>query len=159
MLASFALAAMVGIGFHAASVREGEAAALLNEVVASHVRAVLSQRRVDVASSDRHAVKPWLSAKLNFSPPMRDWPLPGAEFLGGRVDYVGDRPVAALVYRQRAHAVDLFIWPEEGADAPAAFTARRGFQIAHWRQAGMVFWLVSDLNHRELADLAEVFQR
>ncbi len=120
-----------------------------DDVVASHVRSTLGQHLVDVASSDQHTVKPWLSAKLDFSPPVSELALPGAVFLGGRVDYVDGRPVAALAYRQGQHVVNSFLWPTEAKDRAPSFGAARGFQVAHWSRAGMSRWVISDLNREE----------
>ncbi|MEP7058356.1 MAG: hypothetical protein ABI809_11360, partial [Caldimonas sp.] len=130
--------------------------ALAGEAVASHVRATLGQHLVDVASSDRHAVKPWLSARLDFSPPLPEAVPPGALFLGGRIDYLDTRPVAALVYRQREHVIDSFVWPA-GDAADSAMTQRslRGFNALHWIHAGMTHWVVSDLNRDELVAFAQ----
>lgn len=128
-------------------------ARLQDEVIAGHVRATLSQRLVDVASSDQHTVKPWLSSRLDYSPPVHEPALPGVEFLGGRVDYLDGRPVAALVYRERRHLVDVFVWPTGAADSAPRMTSERGFQVARWSQRGMAHWAVSDLNGEELASL------
>ncbi len=128
---------------------------LMQETVASHVRATLGQRLVDVASSDRHTVKPWLSARLDFSPPVHDLKLPGVVFLGGRVDYLGGHPVAALVYKQREHVVDAFVWPTQESDSAVQAQTLRGFNARHWVHGGMRYWVVSDLNQDELAKLAQ----
>lgn len=120
----------------------------VQEAIAGHVRATLSQRLVDVASSDRHTVKPWLSARLDFSPPVHE--LPGAVFAGGRVDYLDGRPAAALVYRVRAHVIDVFIEPAAAADEPPRLASRRGFNVVEQVRAGMRYWIVSDLNAEEL---------
>jgi anti-sigma factor RsiW len=124
---------------------------LRQDVLASHVRATLGQHLVDIASSDHHTVKPWLSSKLDFSPPVPQAPFAGSVFLGGRIDYVDGRPVAALVYRQGAHVVNSFVWPSGSADSAPKFAAERGFQIAHWAQAGMNHWVISDVNREEFA--------
>ena len=124
------------------------------DIVASHVRATLGQRSVDVASSDHHSVKPWLSSRLDFSPDVRELPGGKSVLLGGRVDYVGGRPVATLVYRVGAHVADDFTWPSTAADRPPVLSSTRGFNIAHWTRSGMTHWLISDLNRDELARLA-----
>lgn len=123
------------------------------EVVASHARATLAQRLVDVESSDHHTVKPWLSSRLDFSPPVPQLNLPGTQFLGGRVDYLNGRPVAALVYRHAGHLVDAFVWPAAQGDARIAISSQRGFHLAHWTRNGMVHWVVSDLNPQEFSGL------
>ena len=124
------------------------------DVVASHVRATLGQRSVDVASSDHHSVKPWLSARLDFSPDVRELQGANAMLLGGRVDYVGGRPVATLAYRVGAHVADDFTWPSTAADRAPVLSSTRGFNVAHWTRGGMTHWLISDLNRDELARLA-----
>lgn len=126
---------------------------VLREVVASHVRSTLSDRLIDVASSDQHTVKPWLSARLDFSPPVAQHPTPAATLAGARVDYVDGRPVAALVYRQHQHVIDLFVWPTGSADAAARIESRNGFHAAHAVRRGMAYWAVSDINREELLAL------
>ena len=138
--------------------RSGEDDRLAQEVVASHVRSTLGEHLVDVASSDHHTVKPWLSSKLDFSPAVQESLLPGSVFLGGRVDYLGGRPVAALVYRQGPHVVNSFVWPTQAGDARAQFLADRGFQIAHWSRNGMLHWVISDLNREEFGALVRTLE-
>jgi anti-sigma factor RsiW len=122
---------------------------LMDEVVASHVRSTLGQHLVDIASGDHHTVKPWLSSRLDFSPPVHELPLPGSVFLGGRVDYLDGRPVATLVYKQGEHVVNAFVWPTSASDSSADFSTQRGYQVAHWSRAGMAHWVISDLNREE----------
>jgi len=132
---------------------------LMQDAIASHVRATLGQRLVDVASSDQHTVKPWLSSRLDYSPPVHDPQLPGVVFLGGRVDYLDGRPVAVLVYQQRQHVIDAFVWPTQGADTHVKVASQRGFNTRHWSHAGMSYWVISDLNATELAALAQPLER
>lgn len=123
-------------------------------VVDSHVRSLMGAHLVDVQSADRHAVKPWFAGKLDYAPPVRDLAAAGAPLVGGRLDYLGQRTVAALVYRVNQHAVNVFVWPDP--DKPAvlpAFSARKGYNVARWHGNGMQFWVVSDLN---VADLHRV---
>ncbi|MBA2962152.1 anti-sigma factor family protein [Ramlibacter pinisoli] len=121
------------------------------EVLASHARAIMSGRLVDVASSDHHTVKPWLSGRLDFSPPVS--PPLGSELLGARVDFVDGRPVAVLVLRHAGHVAESYAWPVAGADEGVVLAQQRGFQLAGWTAHGMRRWLVSDLNPQEFAAL------
>lgn len=137
----------------AAIMRPSENERIAQEVLASHVRATLSNRLYDVASSDQHTVKPWLSSRLAFSPPVADLSASGFELLGARPDYVGGRPVAVLVYQRRRHRIDVFIWPADSHSAAQTLT-RDGFNIERFARNGMSFWLISDLGRNELSDLA-----
>ena len=151
--AALAFAAVLAVALNLVWMQSLENDRMVDEVVANHVRATLSERLVDVASSDHHTVKPFLSAKLGFSPPVIDQPLPGCAFLGGRVDYVDGRPVAALVYRQGQHIVSSLIWPSNGADRAPTYLEERGFRIAHWSYRQMEHWLISDVNREEFRAL------
>ena len=125
------------------------------DVIASHVRATLGQRSVDVASADHHKLKPWLSSRLDFSPPVHEIEGSGSALAGGRIDYVDGRPVAALVYTHGAHTADEFVWPATGSDSGVVLSADRGFNVARWRKGGMAHWLVSDMSAAELSQLAQ----
>ena len=153
MLVSFAAMAAAVLALNLTWWRSGNDDRLGQEVVASHVRSTLGQHLVDVASSDHHIVKPWLSSKLDFSPPIPESLLPGSVFLGGRVDYLDGRPVAALVYQQGDHVVNSFVWPTPApaTDGAVVFSAEKGFQIAHWSRSGMTHWVISDVNREEFA--------
>ena len=119
---------------------QAEEARTVEEVVAGHVRSLMADHLVDVASSDRHTVKPWFNGKLDFTPDVRDFAAEGFPLQGGRLDYVAGHPAAALVYRRGGHYVNLFIWPaietETSAepDAGKASTAN-GYHIARWNRA------------------------
>jgi anti-sigma factor RsiW len=155
---SAAVAATLVVGFGAqgwiASQATGDRIA--DEVVASHVRSTLGSHLIDVSSADHHTVKPYLSSKLDFSPPVRDADLGTAEFVGGRVDYVDARPVAALVYRSGKHVVNDFVWPTKDADRKPAVEAERGYQIAHWTRDGMTHYTISDVSRSEFDGLVKI---
>ncbi len=151
LVASFALTAALAVALDLAWLRSSQDERLLDDVVASHVRSTLGQHLVDVASSDHHTVKPWLSSRLDYSPPVNELRIPGSVFLGGRVDYLDGRPVAALVYRQGAHVVNSFVWPASARDSTPEFAQERGFQAAHWSSRGMTHWVISDVNREEFA--------
>lgn len=136
-------------------VRPSADAVLLDELIASHVRAALAEHQYDVASSDQHTVKPWLSARLPYSPPVADFSLQGFPLVGARVDFVRGRRVAVLVYQRRKHVIDVFVWPQAGAP-PARAASRDGFNVEPASRDGMRYVLVSDLNRNELDDLARL---
>jgi anti-sigma factor RsiW len=128
---------------------------LVTEAVTNHTRATLGNRLVDVASSDQHTVKPWLSARLDYSPPVRDLAADGFPLAGGRLDYLDRHPVATLVYQYRLHTIDVFVRPVKGkttAASPPALATQRGFNVVHDTGSGMEWWAVSDVNSDVLTD-------
>ena len=125
------------------------------EAVTTHVRATLGNHRVDVASSDQHTVKPWLSARLDYSPPVRDFAAEGFALVGARIDYLDRQPVAALVYRYRDHMIDVFVRPPSRNASPAALRMVRGFNVVHATGSGMDWLAVSDLNAAELSSFVQ----
>jgi anti-sigma factor RsiW len=137
----------------------GPADVLADQVIAGHARAVLTSHLVDVETSDRHTVKPWLSSKLDFSPAVKDLDAQGFRLVGGRLDYVANRPVAALVYLRRKHVIDLFVWPDEtaGARLRSHRLSKHGYNLLNWTEGGMRYWIVSDLERTELEAFAESY--
>ena len=126
---------------------------LADEVVASHVRSLLATHLVDVASSDKHTVKPWFDGKIDFAPEVSDFASDGFPLIGGRLDYLNGATAAALVYRHNKHPINLFIQPAPGQpDTGPATLTQRGYNLIHWRRAGMSYWAISDLNLSELQD-------
>ena len=130
---------------------------LAQQIRDGHVRSLMVTHLTDVASSDRHTVKPWFAGKLDFSPWVEDLSQEGFSLVGGRLDYLDNHQAAALVFKRREHVINLFQWPNDD-DRSEALRARRanGYQIVHWRDSGMTFWTVSDLNAEELREFADL---
>ena len=133
--------------------------AISDDVVNSHVRSLMANHLFDVQSTDLHTVKPWFLGKLDYSPPVVDLVSIGFPLVGGRLDYVGGQPVAALVYQRHKHTINVFVSPEGGdrSSHDLALTVR-GFNVRHWIHNGMSFWAVSDLNSGELGEFASALR-
>jgi anti-sigma factor RsiW len=129
-----------------------------SEAVSAHTRALLVDHPIEVASSDQHTVRPWLSARLNFVPPVVDLAAQGYPLLGARRDVLSGETAAALVYRHGAHVISVFVRPAEPGAAASAEATRvvRGFNVVERTQGGLAFCFVSDLNAHELLALADL---
>ena len=139
--------------------RQSTGSVQAEEIVSSHVRSLMADHITDVPSSDRHTVKPWFEGKLDFSPPVKDLSQQGYSLNGGRLDYVGNRSVAALVYQRGQHLINLFVWPStEAAAGSEKISARQGYNVIRWSNGGMSYWAVSDLNLAELQQFVQLFQ-
>jgi anti-sigma factor RsiW len=150
-------ALVVALGAVAAAValnlpRPADFAPFADELVESHVRAQMSERGIDVISTDRHTVKPWFNGRLDYTPPVEDLAASGFPLQGGRLDYLAHQRVAVLVYGYQKHVIDVYVFPEAGAGdtggnkggAAPPMLVREGYSIAHWNAEGMNWWAISD---------------
>jgi anti-sigma factor RsiW len=129
-----------------------------NDLVGSHIRSLMADHLMDVISTDQHTVKPWFDGKLDFAPPVQDFAADGYPLAGGRLDYVGGRKVAVLIYHRALHIINVYVWPapDNGSSAISTLTIH-GYNVVSWKKSGFEFRAVSDLNTAELRDLALLF--
>jgi anti-sigma factor (TIGR02949 family) len=127
---------------------------LAEQVVSSHIRSLQANHLSDVISTDQHTVKPWFSGRIDFAPVVKDLSANGFPLVGGRLDYLDDHPVAALVYKRRQHTINLFLWPStSGNSNPRSFSIR-GYNVTAWTFSHMTYWAVSDVNAADLNEFA-----
>lgn len=148
----------------AAMVRRAEESSrdqmITQEIVADHIRSLMANHLTDVTSTDQHTVKPWFHGKLDFAPPVDDFAAKGFPLIGGRLDYLDGRPVAALVYQRKQHPINLFVWTAAGqyAEKPARQT-RQGYNIFLWARDGMSYCAISDLAADEMQTFVDLLQK
>ena len=154
-----------GIAFSAAALAaslllfvssQNPAPSLDDELVAGHVRSLLASHLTDVPSSDQHTVKPWFLGKLDFAPPVVDLSKKDFPLIGGRLDYIGGRVVAAIVYKRHGHVINLFVWPA-GKQQAVPETAE-GYHLLSWARGGFSYAAVSDLNPDELREFKSALE-
>jgi anti-sigma factor RsiW len=160
LAAAIAFAAIIAWNLVPRLQRPGADQFLATQLIGSHVRSLMANHLIDVASSDQHTVKPWLDAKLDFAPAVADLSKEGFPLLGGRLDYLENRAVAALVYQRRKHFINLFVWPAEPNTTGADQTmSRQGYQLLHWTDSNFNYWAVSDVGESDLQTFKQLFAK
>jgi anti-sigma factor RsiW len=160
LAAAIIFAAIIALNLVPRLQRPGADQFLATQLIASHVRSLMANHLTDVASSDQHTVKPWLDAKLDFAPAVVDLGSEGFPLLGGRLDYLENRPVAALVYQRRKHFINLFVWPAESGSTNRTNTiTRQGYQLLHWVDSDFNYWAVSDVSDNDLQAFKQDFEK
>jgi anti-sigma factor RsiW len=154
-----AVSAIAATGLVAIVLREDELQRVQSEIVSAHLRSLQAGHLTDVISTDQHTVKPWFNGKLDVSPPVIDLTAQGFTLIGGRLDYVDARAIGAVVYKRRAHVINLFVAQTSNTERRAAkIETLQGFNIRCWRDRGLNFWAVSDLGADELAEFGDKFE-
>jgi anti-sigma factor RsiW len=160
LAAAIIFAAIIALNLVPRLQRPGADQFLATQLIASHVRSLMANHLTDVASSDQHTVKPWLDAKLDFAPAVADLGSEGFPLIGGRLDYLDNRPVAALVYQRRKHFINLFVWPaESGSTGADKRITRQGYQLLHWVDSDFNYWAVSDVSDNDLQAFKQAFEK
>jgi anti-sigma factor RsiW len=130
---------------------------VMQAVIGSHIRSLQAEHLTDVLTSDQHTVKPWLSARLDVSPPVLELKDQGFPLVGGRQDYVDGHQTAVVVYRHAKHVINLFAWASPGkANEPVRDESRQGFNVVTWRRGGITYYAVSDVEADELTEFAKL---
>jgi anti-sigma factor RsiW len=129
-------------------------------VIAAYLRVAMAENAVDVASSDRHTVKPWYAGRIDYAPPVHDLTAAGFPLMGGRTDVVDGRKIAVLVYRRNQHKLALSLWPApSGANTAPGVGQHDGFAVAHWRHGGFELRAVSDIAPADMTSFAVALDR
>ena len=154
-----ALSAVAATGVVFMVVRSDQDQQILGDVVSAHLRSLQAEHLTDVPSGNQHTVKPWLNGKLAVAPPVADLTAQGFTLLGGRLDYIDGKPVAAIVYRRRVHVINLFVAQAAGADHGRARNEMvQGFNTLRWTDQGLRFIAISDINAEELQEFHGKFE-
>jgi anti-sigma factor RsiW len=154
-----ALSALAATGLVAVVLRNDDQQLIESEIVSAHLRSLQPNHLIDVVSTDQHTVKPWFNGKLDVSPPVIDLTAQGFTLIGGRLDYVDARAIGAVVYKRRAHVINLFVAQTSStAKKPAKIETIQGFNIRRWSDRGMNFWAVSDIGADELNEFGAKFE-
>jgi anti-sigma factor RsiW len=162
MLKGFALGSLVSSAAAASLmitiIRSDQERRDLGDVVSAHLRSLQGEHLTDVQTSDQHTVKPWFNGKLDVAPPVVDLTAQGFTLVGGRLDYINGRAVAAIVYRRQIHVLNLFVAAGAGSDRGVRTETVHGYNVKFWSEQGLEFWVVSDINLEELQEFVEKFQ-
>ena len=159
LAASLALAIIASSGVTAYFTVPSEQDRLVQDLVGGHIRSLMADHLTDVLSSDQHTVKPWFHGRIDLSPPVDDLAADGYPLIGGRIDYLDQRPVAALVYRHGKHPINLFVLPANAAKLGRSEDfSEHGYNVLHWTHGDMSLWAVSDLNLTDLKDFERLYE-
>jgi anti-sigma factor RsiW len=160
LAAAIAIVALVGLRILSDTQSRSSDDLVAQEVVESHVRSLQLGHLMDVPSTDQHTVKPWFDGKIDFAPPVTDLAPQGFPLIGGRLDYLDHRNVAALIYQRRKHVINVFIWPDQvGSDQPPRTEMMDGYRLIHWQQNTMEFWAISDVSQDDENQLAALLRQ
>lgn len=149
---------IVALGSWQLGRQQPHATDLGDEVLRSHVRALMPGHLTDVLSSDQHTVKPWFNGVLDYSPPVYDFAGRGYPLIGGRLEYIGGKKVAALVYGRRKHLITVLVWPRAQGESAGKAGFRQGYNLLSWTTPSYVYWITSDLGRPELTEFSTLLR-
>jgi len=156
LAASVALAVVISSGATWSVLGPSQSALATDEVIGNHIRSLMTEQHYDVASSDRHTVKPWFNGRTVASPRVVDLATQGFPLMGGRLDVIAKMPVPSLVYRYQRHIIS--VTQTQGAGAPPSERTAEGYNVIGWSEGGVSYWAVSDVNMGELQNFVKLFR-
>ena len=130
---------------------------LADTLIADHKRGLLSGQPFDVASSDRHTVKPWFATRFALAPKVVDLAPQGFPLAGGRIDVIAGAPAPVLIYRHNEHFISLTALPAQTTSLPQALVIE-GYSVQVWRDGGTDYWAISDIDPAELSKFRQLFE-
>jgi anti-sigma factor RsiW len=157
--ASILLAISVSWNIRPSPRRAAENDLIAQNILSDHIRSLIGTHLLDVPSTDQHTVKPWFNGKLDYSPEVKDFASQGFPLIGGRLDYLMGREVAALVYGRRQHLINVFTWPTDSTVVSLSQFSQNGYNMVHWTHGSMTFWAVSDIALTELTQFKNLYEK
>jgi mycothiol system anti-sigma-R factor len=116
---------------------------LISQAITNHARSLMVDHLVDISSSNSRIVRPWFTGKLDYSPPVADLTAQGYTLVGGRIDMLDKRAVAAIVYQRGNQVINVFVWPSEPRKIDFDVRSERGYHFCGWNQAGLNYFCIS----------------
>jgi anti-sigma factor RsiW len=154
------IAALSATATFAVARRGGSDSSMSEQVLSSHIRSLMPGHLTDVASNDQHNVKPWFNGRVDLSPTVPRLDSAGFPLVGGRLDYIGRRPVPVIVYTRRQHVINVFSSPADSrTPSDATITTEHGYHLAHWSDGAFDFWATSDVAEPDLRRFVALFTK
>ena len=125
-------------------------------VLAGHLRGLAATQPFDIASSNRHVVKPWFNGRTTIAPEAPDLADKGFPLVGGRIDVVDGRSVPTLVYQRDKHVISVTIVPKAASAAGEDHVG--GSTVEHWNAGDLTYWAVSDVAVKDLRAFVDLYR-
>jgi len=131
-----------------------------SQILSAHVGSLMVDHLTDIESTDKHTVKPWFNGRLNFSPPVHKLGIKELSLLGGRLEYINNQPASSVVYKKRGHIINVFVYRANNDEVKEFKSlSRYSYNMVKWQKAGLHYWVVSDLNSKELNEFSALYAK
>jgi len=155
--AALIVATLWGTRLFSPAIKFPQQAAWNTTLLDAHLRSLQPGHLTDVESTDQHTVRPWFDGKLDIAPPVGDFATDGFPLIGGRLDVIAGRTVAALVYGRRKHIVNVFVSKSLDAIPSSDSGEQQGYRWVSWKKDGFTFCAISDTALPDLQQLKSLF--